>query len=98
MRPPTEPGVRVDVDLRFSVDLPGERTVTGVLTGAGSALELRVSDPHVFAGRSDSRSVIGKLLPGGRSTSDRRSGDLHLEVERLPIGDRRTSTWRSADF
>src|SRR3954454_9410414 len=59
MRPPTEPGVRVDVDLRFSVDLPGERTVTGVLTGAGSALGLRVSDPHVFAGRSDSRSVSG---------------------------------------
>jgi hypothetical protein len=59
MRAPTEPGVRVDVDLRFSVDLPGERTVTGVLTGAGSALELRVSDPHVFAGRSDSRSVSG---------------------------------------
>lgn len=59
MRAPTEPAVRVDVDLRFSVDLPGEGRVTGALTGSGSALELRVSDPSVFAGRSDSRSVRG---------------------------------------
>jgi len=59
MSSPTEPGLRVDVDLRFSVDLPGERTVTGVLSGSGSALELRVSDPSVFAGRRDARSVRG---------------------------------------
>ena len=57
MPSPTEPGLRVDVDLRLSVDLPGERTVTGALTGSGSSLELRVSDPYVFAGRSDARSV-----------------------------------------
>jgi hypothetical protein len=59
MRSRTEPGVCVDVDLRFSVDLPGQAGVTGVLTGSGSALELRLSDPSVFAGRSDSRAVRG---------------------------------------
>ena len=44
----------VDADLEFSVDIPGSRTVTGSLTGSGKTLELRVSDPSVFAGRSDS--------------------------------------------
>src|SRR6478735_8294037 len=47
----------VEADLEFSVDIPGERTVTGALTGSGSALELRVSSPDMFAGRSDSGAV-----------------------------------------
>jgi hypothetical protein len=49
----------VDVDLEFSVDIPGSRTVTGSLTGSGKALELRVSDPFLVAGRSDSRAIRG---------------------------------------
>ena len=49
----------VDVDLDFSVDIPGSRTVTGSLTGSGKLLELRVSDPSLFAGRSDSGAIRG---------------------------------------
>jgi Inner membrane component of T3SS, cytoplasmic domain len=49
----------IDADLEFSVEVPGDRTVSGVLTGSGTALELTVSDPLVFAGRSDARAVRG---------------------------------------
>jgi hypothetical protein len=49
----------VDADLEFSVAIPGSSTVTGSLSGSGSALELRVSDPFLFAGRSDSGAVRG---------------------------------------
>lgn len=49
----------VDADLQFSVDIPGSRTVTGELTGSGKALELRVSHPFLFAGRSDSAAIRG---------------------------------------
>ena len=49
----------VDVDLEFSVDIPGSRTVTGSLTGSGKTLELRVSDPVLFAGRADSVAIRG---------------------------------------
>ena len=53
----------VDVDLEFSVDIPGSRTVTGSLTGSGATLELRVSDPVLFAGRADALSL--RYLGGG---------------------------------
>lgn len=53
----------LEADLGFSLELPGGptdgRLVEGTLTGSGTALELRVSDPFVFAGRSDSRAVRG---------------------------------------
>ena len=49
----------VDVDLEFSVDIPGSRTVVGSLTGSGKTLELRVSDPFLFAGRADSGAIGG---------------------------------------
>jgi hypothetical protein len=49
----------VDADLEFSVDLPGSRTVTGVLTGSGKDLRLQVSDPFLFAGRSDAGAIRG---------------------------------------
>jgi hypothetical protein len=49
----------VDADLAFSVDLPGSRTVRGSLTGSGKQLVLRVSDPFVFAGRSDAGAIRG---------------------------------------
>ncbi len=54
---PTE--LTIDADLEFSVDIPGARTVTGSLTGSGRTLELRVSDPSLFAGRSDSGAIRG---------------------------------------
>ena len=49
----------VDADLEFSVDIPGQRTLTGALTGRGKTLELTVSDPSVFAGRSDAGAIRG---------------------------------------
>lgn len=56
---PTSPGLAVDAHLDFSVELPGDRSVTGTLRGSGAVLELTVSDPFVFAGRSDARAVRG---------------------------------------
>jgi hypothetical protein len=49
----------VDADLEFSVDIPGARSVTGSLTGSGTALELRVDHPTVLAGRSDAAAIRG---------------------------------------
>jgi hypothetical protein len=49
----------VDADLTFSVDVPGARTVTGHLTGSGTALELRMDDSFVFASRSDAEAIRG---------------------------------------
>ena len=49
----------VDADLEFTLDLPGTGTVRGSLTGSGKHLELRVSDPFLFAGRSDASAVRG---------------------------------------
>ena len=51
--------VSVDADLEVVLDLPGARPVTGSLTGSGKALELRVSDPFLFAGRSDAGAIRG---------------------------------------
>ena len=49
----------VEADLKFTLDLPGLRTVRGSLTGSGKHLQLRVSDPFLFAGRSDASTVRG---------------------------------------
>jgi hypothetical protein len=49
----------LDADLQFSVKVPGGRSVTGHLTGSGTALELRVDDSSVFAGRRDAAGVRG---------------------------------------
>lgn len=59
MATPAGPSLSVAADLDLSLELPGDRTVTGRLTGSGSSLQLEVSDPFVFAGRQDSRSVRG---------------------------------------
>jgi hypothetical protein len=47
----------LDADLRIDVDLPGHRRVSGTLTGSGTHLELRLSDPFLFAGRGDTATV-----------------------------------------
>lgn len=60
----------VEADLEFSVDIPGSIAVTGALTGSGTALELQVSSPAAFAGRSDSgalRSLAQALADKGLS-------------------------------
>jgi hypothetical protein len=49
----------VEADLQFSVDIPGQRTLTGALTGTGKSLELTVSHPFLFAGRSDAGAIRG---------------------------------------
>jgi hypothetical protein len=49
----------VDADVQFSVDIPGSQTVSGALTGSGKTLELAVSNPFLFAGRSDSQAIRG---------------------------------------
>jgi len=51
--------LNVDADLEFSVDIQGSSTVTGTLTGSGTALELRVSHPSFFSGSSDSAAIRG---------------------------------------
>lgn len=63
---PNDLRTTLDANLRFSVEVPGARRVDGTLTGSGSALELRVSDPSVFAGRSDVRAVrhLADVLAG----------------------------------
>jgi hypothetical protein len=86
------PGLALAADVEFSVDVPGARRVTGALTGSGSALELRVSDPFVFAGRSDSpaiRGLAGALAGRGLSvTVVAPSGPL------VTLGAARTSWWQ----
>ena len=49
----------LDADLDFAVQVPGAKRVTGRLTGSGTALQLTVSDPFVFAGRNDASAVRG---------------------------------------
>ncbi len=49
----------IDADLEFTLDLPGSRTVRGSLGGSGKNLQLRISDPFLFAGRSDASAVRG---------------------------------------
>jgi hypothetical protein len=51
--------LHVDADLRFSVEVPGSVRATGTLSGSGPALELRVSQPFLFAGRSDAAAIRG---------------------------------------
>jgi hypothetical protein len=82
----------VDADLEFAVDLPGSRTVTGVLTGTGTELRLEVSDPFLFAGRSDAgavRGLAGLLARQGLTlTVVAPAGPL------VTLGVRRTSWWQ----
>jgi len=58
--------VTVDANLEFSLEIAGSRALSGVLTGSGKRMELRVSDPIPFAGRSDASALRGlaKALAG----------------------------------
>lgn len=51
--------VEFAADLRFSVELPGHPPVCGTVTGSGSRLEVRLSDPASFAGRRDAQALRG---------------------------------------
>lgn len=52
----------VDADLEFRVDVAGASPVTGSLRGSGRTLELRVSQPDLFAGRADSATIRGLAM------------------------------------
>jgi hypothetical protein len=92
MGSPTAPALEISADLEFSLDAPGDRTVTGVLRGSGTALELTVSDPSVFAGRGDARILRGLAAAlADRGMSVRvvaPSGPL------VTLGARRTPWWQ----
>jgi hypothetical protein len=82
----------VDADLEFSVDIPGQRTLTGALTGEGQALELTVSQPLLFAGRSDAGAIRGLAdglaRKGLTLTVTSPAGPL------VTLGSRRTPWWQ----
>jgi hypothetical protein len=82
----------VEADLAFSVDLPGSGSVSGRLTGSGKALQLQLSDPFLFAGRSDSGAIRGLArglaVQGLSLTVVTPSGPL------VTLGAARTSWWQ----
>jgi hypothetical protein len=82
----------VDADLEFSVDIPGQRTLTGSLTGTGGALDLTVSHPFLFAGRSDAAAIRGVAegLAQQGVTVTVRSPEGPL----VTLGARRTPWWQ----
>jgi hypothetical protein len=79
-------------DLRFTVDVPGTSSVSGHLRGSGTALELHVDEPFVFAGRRDAASIRGiargLALRGLSVTVVGPSGPL------VTLGVRRSSWWQ----
>ncbi|MEO6509388.1 MAG: FHA domain-containing protein [Nocardioides sp.] len=82
----------VEADLEFSVDIPGQRTLTGALTGSGKTLELSVSHPFLFAGRSDAGAIRGVAEGLARQgltvTVTSPAGPL------VTLGGRRTPWWQ----
>lgn len=83
----------VEADLCFSVRTPDQATVTGQLTGSGSQLELRVSDPAAFAGGADAggvRSLAAELAGLGLvvRVCDRHGNPL------VALGDVRSPWWQ----
>ncbi|MGD9961628.1 FHA domain-containing protein [Nocardioides sp.] len=51
--------IEVEADLRFEVAVPGRAPVLGTLYSAPSGLVLQVSDPQMFAGRTDAPAIRG---------------------------------------
>ena len=76
------------------MDIPGQRTLTGALTGKGHALELTVSQPFLFAGRSDAGAIRGLAdglaRQGLTLTVTSPAGPL------VTLGARRTPWWQRA--
>ena len=85
----TATAVSVDADLTFSVDLDG-KTMSGTLAGAGSDLELRVSDPWMLGGTGTAAAcaVAEQLAASGLRLTV--VADRPLAV----LGEPRTSYWQ----
>lgn len=86
------PQVRVSADVRFSVEIPGHRPVTGTVTGSGNRLEVRVSDSAYFAGTSDVAPLrrLAATLAGQGITVAVFAGETVL----LEMGDVQASWWQ----
>lgn len=88
----TQHRVEVSADLRFSVELPGRKVVSGTVAGTGNRLEVRLSDPAYFAGGRDA----GHLRTFAASLAERGitvvviAGDVVL----LEIGVTRAPWWQ----
>jgi hypothetical protein len=82
----------VEADLEFSVDLPESRSVTGRLSGSGKQLELRLTDPSLFAGRSDVSAVRG--LADGLARQGFRLTVVAPAGPLVTLGVPRTSWWQ----
>ena len=83
----------VEADLCFSVEVPGETSVTGSLEGTGSDLVLTVSDPAAFAGSDDAaglRRLADELSRLGLTVQVRDRHDVPL----LTMGDVRCPWWQ----
>lgn len=84
---------RVDADVCFRVDTEGRAPVTGSLTGRGSSLTLRVSDPAAFAGGADAaglRRIAAELADLDLSVQVRDADDVPL----LSLGAVRCPWWQ----
>ncbi len=86
-------GTKVEADLCFSVELPGQPPVTGSLAGSGSRLVLTVSDPAAFAGSADAsglRRVADELHRWGVAVQVRDASHTPL----LSLGAVRSPWWQ----
>ncbi|MCW2784906.1 MAG: hypothetical protein JWP74_1423 [Marmoricola sp.] len=84
--------MKVSADLRFSVEIPGKQVVSGVVSGSGSRLEVRLSDPAYFAGGRDAgqlRAFAASLAAQG-ITVVIIAGDVVL----LEVGATRVPWWQ----
>lgn len=84
---------RVDADLCFAVQVPGEEPVHGSIEGRGSLLTLTVSDPSAFAAPGDAetlRRLADGLASRGLQVAVRDQQGRHL----LTMGAVRTPWWQ----
>jgi hypothetical protein len=84
--------VRVAADLRFSVELPGHGPVSGTVTGSGSRLEVRLSDPAYFAGGRDAGHL--RRLAAGLAERGITVVVIAGDVVLLEVGATRAPWWQ----
>lgn len=82
----------IQADLNFSVEVPGQEAVHGLLRGSGSRLVLAVDRPEVFASRADSDAVnaMAEALAQRGLIVEVRHDDTHL----VTMGDVHAPWWQ----